>query len=335
MDRFELRYADYSLSSDQEAVRDAFHAFFTNECPTERVRAAEPLGYDEKLWRQLADLGAASMGLPESAGGDGAALVELLLVAEEAGAALAPVPFIEHAAASRALAGAPGASAELRGGRGARAPDPGPGHGAGRAQARQLVPGGAVARSVLALAGSTLVVVHADEPPPLAPNQGSTPLAWWDLAGGRRQELARGAGRLGPLPGRAGGVEAADRGGAGRPHRARAGHRRRVRQDPRDDGRAHRIAAGRRLPARRRGHRDLRRAEPGPAGGLDAGARARRGAAPGARPRSPTRPRWQRTARPPRRTCRAAWASRSRPTPASTSCGPRAGACWRATRPRT
>jgi len=192
MDRFELRYADYSLSSEQEAVRDAFHAFFTNECPTERVRAAEPLGYEEKLWRQLADLGAASMGLAESAGGDGAALVELLLVAEEAGAALAPVPFIEHAAASRALAGSPGASAEFvadvaRGRRVlALAMEP-----AG-AQARQLVPGGAVARSVLALDGSTLIVVHADEPPALVPNQGSTPLAWWDLAGGRRQELAEG-----------------------------------------------------------------------------------------------------------------------------------------------
>lgn len=30
------------------------------------------------------------------------------------------------------------------------------------------------------------LVVHADEPPPLAPNQGSTPLAWWDLDGGAR-----------------------------------------------------------------------------------------------------------------------------------------------------
>ena len=108
MDEFELRYADYSLSSDQEAVRDAFAEFFRNECPSERVRAAEPLGYDEKLWRQLADRGAASMGLRES-GGDGAALV-----AEEAGAALAPVPFIEHVAASRALAGAPGAPSGLR-----------------------------------------------------------------------------------------------------------------------------------------------------------------------------------------------------------------------------
>ena len=77
------------------------------------VRAAEPLGYDEKLWRQLGDMGAASMGLAESAGGDGAGLVDLLLVAEQAGAALAPVPFVEHAAASRALAGSPGAPAEL------------------------------------------------------------------------------------------------------------------------------------------------------------------------------------------------------------------------------
>jgi alkylation response protein AidB-like acyl-CoA dehydrogenase len=198
MDRFELRYADYSLSSDQEAVRDAFHEFFTNECPTERVRAAEPLGYDEKLWRHLSEVGAASMGLAESAGGGGAGLVDLLLVAEEAGAALAPVPFAEHAAAGRALAGSPGAPAELvadvAGGQRilALAMAMEPAGAAGHQPVRQLVPGGAVARSVLALDGDTLVVVHADEPPPLAPNQGSTPLAWWDLAGGQRQELASG-----------------------------------------------------------------------------------------------------------------------------------------------
>jgi alkylation response protein AidB-like acyl-CoA dehydrogenase len=166
------------------------------------VRAAEPLGYDERLWRQLADMGAASMGLPERDGGDGAGVVDLLLVAEEAGAALAPVPFTEHAAASRALAGSPGAPGDLlaqaaSGQRilalamepaipsGIDGPVPAPG--------RQLVPGGAVARDVLALAGDTLVLVHADEPPPLAPNHGSTPLAWWDLAGGHRTELAEGA----------------------------------------------------------------------------------------------------------------------------------------------
>ena len=42
MDEFELRYADYTLSGDQEAVRDAFADFFGHECPLERVRAAEP-----------------------------------------------------------------------------------------------------------------------------------------------------------------------------------------------------------------------------------------------------------------------------------------------------
>ncbi len=192
VDEFELRYADYSLSSDQEAVRDAFAEFFRNECPSERVRAAEPLGHDEKLWRQLADMGAASMGLPERAGGDGAALVDLLLVAEEAGAALAPVPFVEHVAASRALAGAPEAAsgllADAASGRWvlALAMEP-----AGT-RSRQLVPGGAVARGVLALDGDALVLVEADEPPSPVANQGSTPLAWWNLADGRRQRLAEG-----------------------------------------------------------------------------------------------------------------------------------------------
>lgn len=194
MDSLELRYADYSLSRDQEAVRDAFAEFFRNECPSERVRAAEPLGHDEKLWHQLAGMGAASMGLPEATGGDGAALVDLLLVAEEAGAALAPVPFIEHAAASRALAGTLGQPTELltdvASGRRilslAMQPVSTRGH--------QLVPGGAVASGVLALDGSTLVLALADEPPPPVPNQGSTPLAWWDLADGRRQLVAEGPG---------------------------------------------------------------------------------------------------------------------------------------------
>jgi alkylation response protein AidB-like acyl-CoA dehydrogenase len=192
MDTYELRYADYSLSGDQEAVRDAFAEFFRKECATERVRAAEPLGYDYALWRQLADMGASSMGLPEDAGGDSATLVDLLLVAEEAGASLAPVPFIEHAVASRALARASGTPAglleDVASGQHilALAMEP------TDIRARQLVPGGAIAQGVVALDGSTLVLVHADEPAAHVPNQGSTPLAWLDLIGGRRRQLAAG-----------------------------------------------------------------------------------------------------------------------------------------------
>jgi hypothetical protein len=56
----------------------------------------------------------------------------------------------------------------------------------------QLVPAGAAARDVVALAGEELVLVHAEEPPALVANQGSTPLARWSLAAGPRTVLAAG-----------------------------------------------------------------------------------------------------------------------------------------------
>lgn len=53
-----------------------------------------PTGFDEELWRLLAqDIGLAAVGLPDDVGGLGG-LAELVAVAEELGAALAPVPFI-------------------------------------------------------------------------------------------------------------------------------------------------------------------------------------------------------------------------------------------------
>lgn len=190
MDGFELRYTDYSLADEQEAVRDAFREFFASECPPARVRAAEPLGYDPKLWRQLAELGAGTMGLPENAGGDGAGLIDLVIVAEEAGAALAPVPFAEHVAASRALAfhGADGALGELLAAAAER-----PIALALKAGLNpQLVPAGAIATDVVALSGHDLLLVHAEEAPPLLRNQGSTPLARWPLAAGSRTVLGTG-----------------------------------------------------------------------------------------------------------------------------------------------
>ena len=91
------------------AVRDAFFDFFANECPTTTVRAAaEGTGFDPALWSSLAAMGAPGMALPESLGGAGAALTDLAVVADVAGAHLAPVPLIEHAVAARALARAGG-----------------------------------------------------------------------------------------------------------------------------------------------------------------------------------------------------------------------------------
>src|SRR5580658_7595302 len=102
---FELRRYDFDLDEDQEAVQDAFRNFFTKECPTSVVRAAEPLGYDQDLWSRLLALGVTSMGLPATAGGDSASFVDLVLMAEEYGAALAPVPLISQVVVARLLAG--------------------------------------------------------------------------------------------------------------------------------------------------------------------------------------------------------------------------------------
>src|SRR5690625_2748132 len=103
MDRFELRRLDYSLTEDHQALQAAYKQFFTTHCDIDTVRAAEESGFDKNLWERLCAMGATTMALPESVGGDGATLVDLTLVAEEIGRALAPVPWIDHVCAARLL----------------------------------------------------------------------------------------------------------------------------------------------------------------------------------------------------------------------------------------
>ena len=104
MDRYELRRLDYSLTEDHEALQAAYRQFFKTHCAIETVRAAEESGFDKSLWERLCAMGATTMALPESVGGDGATLVDLTLVAEEVGRSLAPVPWIDHVCAARLLA---------------------------------------------------------------------------------------------------------------------------------------------------------------------------------------------------------------------------------------
>src|ERR1700689_3758636 len=104
MDRYELRRLDYSLTEDHQALQAAYRDFFKTHCSIETVRAAEESGFDKSLWERLCGMGATTMALPESVGGDGATLVDLTLVAEEIGRSLAPVPWIDHVCAARLLA---------------------------------------------------------------------------------------------------------------------------------------------------------------------------------------------------------------------------------------
>jgi alkylation response protein AidB-like acyl-CoA dehydrogenase len=93
-----------TLSHDQIALRDAYTEVLSAHCSMERVRAAEASGFDPRLWARLVDMGLTSMGLPGSADGGGADLLDLAVVARECGRRLAPVPFIEAIVAGRLLA---------------------------------------------------------------------------------------------------------------------------------------------------------------------------------------------------------------------------------------
>jgi alkylation response protein AidB-like acyl-CoA dehydrogenase len=203
-DSMVLRRADFSLSEEQEAVRDAFRTALERGCPIERVEAAaaaEPPGYEEKIWGQLLDMRVVAMGVPEEAGGDGAGLTELVLVAEQQGAFLAPVPLVEAVVAARLLArcadGDPAAATTewlpevVEGTRLATValhPQ--------RGREPQLVPAGALADGVIGLVGDELVLVRRDEPLPSLRNHGSAPLALWDQSEtdstGERHVLASG-----------------------------------------------------------------------------------------------------------------------------------------------
>ena len=94
---------DLRLTDEQDQLVGAFAGLFAKQATPERVRAAEPLGFDKALWDQLLETGAVAMAVPETDGGWGASLVDLALVAEQAGRVVAPAPVIDAQVAARLL----------------------------------------------------------------------------------------------------------------------------------------------------------------------------------------------------------------------------------------
>ncbi|MGP4057496.1 acyl-CoA dehydrogenase family protein [Mycobacterium sp. 4D054] len=179
MDRYELRRLDYSLSEDHQALQAAYRDFFATRCTIETVRAAEESGFDKSLWERLCAMGATTMALPESVGGDGATLVDLTLVAEEIGRSLAPVPWIDHVVAARLLARLGGVDVEIVDGRQIVALDPQQDNGSGV----RLIPAGSVADHVVVRDGDDVVLCGFSTRPARVDNIGKLPMAWVDPAG--------------------------------------------------------------------------------------------------------------------------------------------------------
>ena len=97
---------DFELSEDQLALREAASALLDGRSPTARVRevASQSGHFDRDLWAAMAEQGWLGVERPEQDGGLGLGMVELVVLCEELGRHLAPVPFLATVLCSEALA---------------------------------------------------------------------------------------------------------------------------------------------------------------------------------------------------------------------------------------
>src|ERR1700759_4321021 len=86
---------NFDFSDDQKQLRDQARKFLSEKCSPKAVRTVldGKAPYDKELWKGLAEMGFLGVAIPESYGGAGAGHLELCVIAEEMGRALAPVPF--------------------------------------------------------------------------------------------------------------------------------------------------------------------------------------------------------------------------------------------------
>ncbi|WP_027582119.1 acyl-CoA dehydrogenase family protein [Bradyrhizobium sp. Ai1a-2] len=86
---------NFDFSDEQKQMRDEARKFLSEQCPPKAVRTVldGKAAYDKALWKGLAEMGFLGVAIPEQFGGAGAGHLELCVIAEEMGRALAPVPF--------------------------------------------------------------------------------------------------------------------------------------------------------------------------------------------------------------------------------------------------
>ena len=86
------------LNEEQTMLDQSAKNFIKDNSPITRIRKLrddkDPLGYSREVWKQMADLGWASIIFPEEDGGMGLGMAEVVLVTEAMGRNLAPEPYI-------------------------------------------------------------------------------------------------------------------------------------------------------------------------------------------------------------------------------------------------
>jgi alkylation response protein AidB-like acyl-CoA dehydrogenase len=92
---------DFDLSADQREIQNTARELLSARCAPAAVRAAaESRGRDAALWQEVSGLGWPGIAIAEQDGGQGLGMVELCVLLEQAGAALAPIPLLPSAGAA-------------------------------------------------------------------------------------------------------------------------------------------------------------------------------------------------------------------------------------------
>ncbi len=86
---------DFGFSEEQELLRQSAVDFLNKESPITYARQMmeDERGYSEELWKKMADLGWMGLIYPESCGGSGLNMVDLVVILEEMGKLVLPGPF--------------------------------------------------------------------------------------------------------------------------------------------------------------------------------------------------------------------------------------------------
>ena len=91
---------NFDFSDDQQAIKRTANELLADRFKPERVRELAEAGeYDDATWKELCELGWPGIFISEDHGGQGLGAVELIILMEELGYALAPLPFLSNAAA--------------------------------------------------------------------------------------------------------------------------------------------------------------------------------------------------------------------------------------------
>jgi alkylation response protein AidB-like acyl-CoA dehydrogenase len=95
---------NFDFTDDQQAIKRTANEMLAARFKPERVRELAEAGeHDDGAWKEMSELGWAGIFIEEDHGGQGLGVVELVILMEELGYALAPVPFLSNAAAGLAL----------------------------------------------------------------------------------------------------------------------------------------------------------------------------------------------------------------------------------------